>query len=65
MKIAHGHVKFILLQNAECALGILWRDFCNQDDVGQQGPLRSKQPQGQSLQSDNIRWVGRFRSNAH
>ena len=65
MKIAYVTWNLIWFRNAECALGSLWRNFCNQDDVGQHGPHRLKWPQGQPLQSDTIIWVGGFRSNAH
>ena len=33
---------FVVFQNAEFALGSLWRDFCNRDDVVQQGPLSGR-----------------------
>ena len=31
-------MKFVAFQNAEFVLGSLWRNFCHQDDVRQQGP---------------------------
>ncbi len=42
LKKPDNYAVMTAFQNAECALGSLWRDFCHRDDIGQQGPLRSK-----------------------